>query len=123
MVRWLLIGFLVTHGLIHIAVWVVPRPKAAKAPFDPSHSWLLGDVRGLAVALAATAGVLYVVAGVGLLAEETWWRPLTVASSGVSLGLMLLTFNPWLLGGIALDVALLVGPGWLDWPSATTLGA
>jgi hypothetical protein len=32
--------FLIAHGLVHLAVWL-PEPK--DAPFDPGHSWLLGE--------------------------------------------------------------------------------
>ena len=123
MARWLFIAFLIAHGFIHLAIWVVPRPKDTRTPFDPTHSWLLGDSRGLTVALATTAAVLFVTAGLGLAAEASWARPLAVATSGISLALMLLTFNPWLLAGIGIDVVMIVGLGSLDWPSVATLGA
>ena len=38
MLRWLLIGFLIAHGLVHVAIWV-PRYDPEKVPFDASHSW------------------------------------------------------------------------------------
>jgi hypothetical protein len=123
MARGLFIAFLFAHGLIHLAIWVTSKPSVAKGPFDPTRSWLLGDVHGLAMALALTVAALYAVAGMGLVAEASWWRPLTVAASGISLALMLLTFDRWLLAGIGVDIALLVGLGWYDWPAASTLGA
>ena len=117
MVKWIFGGFLIAHGLIHPAVWSTPKPTDDKAPFNPSHSWLLGNVRGLASALAITVAVLYVIAGIGVFVEASWWQALTVATSVVSLALMLLTFNPWLLAGIAIDAALIVAVALFDWPS------
>jgi hypothetical protein len=40
MVRVLLSGFLIAHGLVHIAIWA-PKHDPEKAPFDASHSWLI----------------------------------------------------------------------------------
>ena len=42
--RFIFIAFLIAHGLVHVAMWVfVPKPAPGKeAPFDASHSWLLG---------------------------------------------------------------------------------
>jgi hypothetical protein len=117
MVQWIFGAFLIVHGLIHPAVWSTPKPTGQKAPFDPSHSWLLGDARGLASALAVTVAVLYAIAGVGVFVDATWWQALTVATSAVSLALILLTFNPWLLAGIAIDATLIVGVAFYDWPS------
>jgi hypothetical protein len=38
-------------------------------------------------------------------------------------GLLLLYFNPWYLFILAVNLALMVGIGWLDWPSKATVGA
>ena len=53
--------FLVAHGLVHLAVW--PAPPKEDAPFDPGHSWLLGDARRPARRFAITACTLLVAAG------------------------------------------------------------
>lgn len=55
--RFLFIAFLIAHGLIHLLIWVVPpKPKdPAAPPFDPSHSWLLGDPKAPARAAAFVA--------------------------------------------------------------------
>jgi hypothetical protein len=37
--RSLFIGFLIAHGLVHLAIWLVPKPSDQKAPFDPDHPW------------------------------------------------------------------------------------
>lgn len=121
--RLLFIGFLMAHGLIHAAIWSAPKPKDEKAPFDPGHSWLLGDRRSLARVLALGAAALFVSAGVGLWAHADWWRPVAVAGAGVSLVLSALFFSVWLTFAVALDVGLIVGIVWLNWPAQTTIGA
>jgi hypothetical protein len=54
--RLLFIVFLIAHGGVHTAIWATPKPKGQKVPFDPSHSWLLGNKKGLAVALSGLHG-------------------------------------------------------------------
>lgn len=41
MVRLLIGGFVVAHGLVTGMLWVIP-PKGDE-PFRTTHSWLLGD--------------------------------------------------------------------------------
>ena len=62
--RLLFIGFLIAHGLVHLAIWLLPRPSDQEAPFDPDHSWLLGDQQTVAALLAVTAAAA---AGFGLM--------------------------------------------------------
>jgi hypothetical protein len=87
MLRWLLIVFLVAHGLVHVAIWT-PRYDPEKGAFDASHSWLI--------------------AVVGL---------------GVSTVLLILYFTPWYLFILAVNIALIVGIAFMDWPAKTTVGA
>jgi hypothetical protein len=98
--------FLVAHGLLHLAIWL-PEPKQ-DAPFDPGHSWLLGAVRRPARALAVAAGALFALAGVLVLAGGDAGAALAVAAAVVSLALVLVTFHPWLIGAVAIDVAITV---------------
>ena len=92
------------HKLVHLAIWL-PAPKQ-DAPFDPGYSWLFGAVRRPARALAVAAGALFALAGVLVLAEGG--AALAVTGAAVSLALVLLTFHPWLLGAVAIDVAVTV---------------
>jgi hypothetical protein len=121
--RLLFIGFLVVHGFIHLGVRVTPKPEGQKPPFDPSHSWLLGDRHSVDVALAVVSAGLLMAAGVALLAHAGVWRPLAVAGSSVSLALVAVYFNPWLSLAVALDAGRLVGIAWLDWLSLAFAGA
>lgn len=100
---WPLGIFLVVHGLVHLAVWV---PRGEEVPYDPGRSPVLGNVRRAAIALAATATVLFVVGGLAGILGAGWWAGATVAASVSSLLLIALTFSPWFLAGVAIDVAV-----------------
>jgi hypothetical protein len=116
---WLLGLFLVAHGLIH-ASFVSPRPPATAGgpawPFDLGHSWALsplgleGDAgRLLGVALIGLTLVGFVVAAggaVGILGSNLF-VPGVVVGSVASLVLLVAFFHPWLVLGVAIDVALL----------------
>ena len=125
--RWVIALFLVLHGLVHAAVWAAPMDD--EATFDPKRSWLLdglglgGGTRTLSILLALVAMVGFVAVGVGLFAQQGWWRPLAVAAAAVSLGLILLYFNPWLSVGLAIEVLVLAAVLWADWPSQDLVGA
>jgi hypothetical protein len=108
MTRFLLGAFVVAHGLVTIAIWS-PNPRTVKPspPMDTSHSWLLGDARTAAIALAISAGLVMAAAGVGFLTHQEWWTVAGVAGGALSLILFALFFTPWWLAGIAISVALL----------------
>jgi hypothetical protein len=122
MLRWLLIGFLIAHGLVHVAIWA-PKYDPEKAAFDASHSWLIGDQRPLALVLAFAAAAILVVAGIALWAHGGWWRPTAVVGLSVSTILLLLYFTPWYLIILPVNIALIVGIASMDWPAKTTVGA
>ena len=105
MVRFLLGAFIVAHGLLTALIWV-SFPKA-DAPFRATHSWLLGDARPLAVAVALVAAAGFVLAGAGFIADQAWWAFTGVGAGAVALLLMTLFFNPWLLAGIAISAGIL----------------
>jgi len=121
--RFLFIAFLLAHAGIHAAIWATPAAKDPNAPFNAGHSWLLGDQRVLAQVLALLAAGFLLAAGIGLWAHTEWWRPTAVAGLAVSLGLMVVYFNPWFLFIQAVNAALIVGILWLDWPSKSMVGA
>ncbi|HEX9122830.1 MAG TPA: hypothetical protein VF984_05650 [Actinomycetota bacterium] len=122
MLRVLLIGFFIAHGLVHVAIWA-PNYDPQKAPFDASRSWLLGDQRALAQVLAFAAAVILIVTGIALWAHGGWWRPTVVVGLSVSTVLLLLYFNAWYLFILAVNLALIVGITWMNWPSKSTVGA
>ena len=122
MLRWLLIVFLIAHGLVHVAIWA-PKYDREKVPFDASHSWLIGDQRLVAQVLAFAAAALLVLAGVALWAHGGWWRPTAVVGLSASTVLLLLYFNSWYLFILPINIALIVGIAFMEWPAKTTVGA
>ena len=98
-----------------------------------AHSWLLtrtlgdGPTRAIAALLWLAVIVGFVAAAASLLVGQAWWRPVAVASAGVSL-LALALFasgisrQPLLSAGL-MNVAILVALLWIQWPSADLVGA
>jgi hypothetical protein len=84
MIRTLLGLFVIAHGLITFGIWAAPLTE--QAPFHPNHSWLLGDTRTLAVALAVVAAIALVVTGGGFLANQDWWAAAAVTAGAVAVG-------------------------------------
>jgi hypothetical protein len=123
---FLVAGFLLLHGLLHLAVWLPkPEPTPDKpVPFEPDHSALLTEahvqqrtVHRLAVWLAATAAALYGIAGLAVALGTSWAIPLALLAGAVGLAVKLLFFHPWLLIGIGLDVLVLTC-ALVEWPVA-----
>ena len=97
---------LIAHALITGVIWTVPlRPDA---PFNPSHSWLLGDSR----AIAAPAGLILAVAlaatGLALLLNQTWWAPLGLVAGAAAMVFMVVYFNPWLSVAVVINGAIAI---------------
>ena len=125
MIRWALAGFLVAHGLVHIAVW--GSSKAAQAQgTNPSHSWILGDQHSLVIGLMVAAVSLFALAGFGLLFHAGWWGPMTVVAAGVSLLLVVLfpgaILNAWVVAPVTINVGLIAGIVWFSWPTRAAFG-
>jgi len=116
--NWLLAGFLIGHGWVHF-MYVVPQPKASAAtasgpdwPFSLDHSWLGagGAQHGLGlilIVLTAAGFMLAALASIPIMVPADLWAGLIVFASLASALLMALFFNPQLLLGLAIDVALL----------------
>ena len=105
MIRVLLGVVIVAHGLLTALIWLSP-PKA-DAPFRATHSWLIGDARSLAIVIALVAAAGFVLAGVGIIADQAWWAVTGIGAGAVALLLMTLFFNPWLLAGITINAEIL----------------
>lgn len=110
--RFLIIAFLFGHGAI----------VAAQATGVPD-SWLIGERNLLGVTLTLAAGAAFVVAGGGLWAQAEWWRALAVTAAALSLLFFVVFFQPLILFGLALDVAIIVALVWLAWPTKSLVGA
>jgi hypothetical protein len=124
MTRILIGGFLIAHGLVHIAVWGLSNNQTAKgSPFVASDSWLIGSTKGLAAVLAVVVAVVLVSGGAALFAHTGLWRPLTIAGLAGSLFLDVLYFNPWFIFIGIVNAAFLLALAWAHWPAASRVGA
>jgi hypothetical protein len=116
--RIAVVAFLIAHGLVHIAVWGTSKPLEGT---DPSHSWLLGDNRSLALGLMVGATALFVLTGVLLLFHTEWWQTLALIAGGVSLLLVVLfpaaIPGAWVIAPTAIDAAIIASIVWLEWPT------
>ena len=111
--RALAAALLVAHGLVHGAVWLAPRAAYQSVRFDPARSWLL-DVGSPALrsssasrALALATGAAYATAGWLLLIDVDVWDRTALLACELGVILKLIWFHPWLVAGIAIDVAVM----------------
>ena len=124
MIRVLLAVFLIVHGLIHGAIYAIPKAADEKAPFDPGHSWALASLgvavrpaRLTATTLAWLCAGLFALAGVLLLAGVGGWTATAVAAVVIALVLKVGYFHPWLSLGVLLDLGVLAAIA-TQWPAS-----
>lgn len=112
-------AFLLGHAAVH-ASFLAPRPAVTAGgpewPFDLNRSWLLSPLglgsdatRMLGFGLIAAILAGYVVAGlaaVGVLPDGVWTAAVVLGSLA-SIALLGVFFHPWLVVGVAIDVALI----------------
>lgn len=101
---WLFGAVLIAHGLVPTAIWLAPASD--EVPFDVRHSWLLGELGSSTTVVALAAAAVFVVAGIAFLAGVPWWPGVLVVASVLSLALLVVTFTPWWLLGVGIDVVL-----------------
>lgn len=119
LLKLLLAAFLFAHGVIHLS-YLSPRPPATASgpswPFALDRSWVLSPLglgrdamRGLGLALAVvTLAAFTVSAAVVLgLVPQALWSPTVALGAASSIALLVLFFHPWLVLGVAIDLAIL----------------
>lgn len=109
---------LIAHGLAHPGVFGPPTQE--DAPWQTHDSWLLrrlGDQprRQLAIVLSMATAAGFLVAGIALLSDASWWSPAALIACGLSLALLIGYFHRWLIPGILLDGAI-IGAAVAGWP-------
>ena len=119
LIRLLLAGLLLAHAAIHVAFIAPPPPATAGGPswpFATDDSWLLtrlgipaDTARLLAGAwftltMASFAVAAIVAIGIG---PAGLWLPAATIGALASLALLVAFFHPWLVVGLAIDLALL----------------
>ena len=118
MIRLVLAALFVGHGLVHGIMFGLPysAQAAADLPFNPSHSWLLGDRRALAFVVALVVTVAFAVAGAGCVAAGGWWPVATIGAAGLPLVLLALYLSEWWTVGLLISIALVIAA----WRGQTT---
>lgn len=105
--RWVVALFLLGHAAVHAVMWTLPLTDAAEdLPFDPAESWLLGRHPTVFAVWAGAVAVLFALGAVAVATQVSWWPPVLVVAGVASVALMLVTFAPWWLVGIALSVGI-----------------
>jgi hypothetical protein len=141
MVRLLIGGMLIVHGLI-VAAQSTGVFGGGKAIANPSwlkwwptafgQSWLLAGLGLEKTAAAWVASLLWLIAGVSLVAAglgvfdvlvpQGWWRTLAIGGAGMSLLMLLFYLHPFYGIGIGASAAILVALLWADWPTVAQVG-
>jgi hypothetical protein len=118
LVRLVVAAFLLGHAMIH-AGFLAPRPPLTATgptwPFVLEQSWILdafhvdreiGRLIGMALVAVTVAGLgIAAIATLGVGPASLWTAAVGVGSMG-SLGVLLLFFNPMLVLGVGIDLAL-----------------
>lgn len=101
-IGWLII----VHAVITAVVWMAPL--VPDAPFNPGHSWLLGDTRGIAAPASLLLALALAATGTGLLLGQAWWAPLGLAAGVAGAGFIVVYFHPWLSLAIVINAAIAI---------------
>jgi hypothetical protein len=129
--------FLIAHGLVHSGLAAAPNPydsdpKPGTFFTATTRNWLLPKlgfqdavVQWVGIVLVALTTIGFIVAGLGGLGVSgisTIWRTVAIASSYVSLLLLILFWHPWLVVGVLIDIGVLVSLLWANWPPESLIG-
>lgn len=101
MIKNLISIFFILHGLVHLlyfgqaARYFELRPDMVWPEGSWAFSKLLGNPtsRGLASILLILTTIGFVTGGMGLFAQQVWWRPLIVASAVLSIFVYILFWD------------------------------
>ena len=123
--------FLIAHALVGVLMFA-GSPQQPTPSWPSSKSWLFNSMgvsesgqRMFAVALMAIAALMLIGGALGILGIPLivdMWHWLIVAGAIVSAFTLVLYFSPWWLGGIAINVGLIVAIMVLKWPTSESLG-
>ena len=134
--RIVLAAILLIHGIGHF-MGVIPALRLVEVKGWTSHSWLLTPIMGengariLSIVLFLVCLIGFIAAGLALggwLVPHEWWRTLAIVFSVVSLVTIVLfwqafvVFFPNKVGALGVDIAVLVGVLWQNWPTEVALG-
>lgn len=127
---------LFAHGIGHV-MGMMPMVGFSTVERWNARSWLLtgllGDtlsrIIGFILFLAALLGFLgATLALLGWLLPHEWWRTLSIVSAAISLVALGLFWNAFVtlfpnkIGAIAVNLAVLIGLVFMDWPTEADIG-
>lgn len=126
-----LMFFLIAHALVGVMMFA-GRPRQAPPSWPSAKSRLFGPMgvsedhqRTIAIVLMAIAALLLIGGALGVVGVPVIvdiWSWLLVAGAIVSALTLVLYFSTWWLGGIAINVALVVAIVVFEWPTNEALG-
>ncbi len=134
--RWIIAVLLIIHGLIHVGVATAPDPSKGDngVPFEfftgEDRSWVMRALGvsdrvsvwvAIVLIVVATAG--FAISGVLLMFQSPVWREFAIATSVVSLVLIVAYWNRYLPVGVAVNVGIIIALTWAHWPAEEMLGA
>jgi hypothetical protein len=131
LLRIVLAVVVLAHGIGHVLF----APLAFSAMRIPAsgQSWLLTGTVGkgftdvIATGVALGLVVAFSVGAYGVFTQATWWRPLLIAASAISIGLIALYWDGLPTSSaffaLAFDALVLVALLVLHWPSEAAVGA
>lgn len=109
--RALLAALVFLHGAVHGIMFglpLIPEVKKEMAPFNPSHSWLVGERPSFAFAFALAVTAAFTLAGVTYVARASWWPDAMIVASALSLLLLALFASRYFIVGFPISIALAV---------------
>ncbi len=114
---YLVAGFLILHGIGHVG-----------GPWFFAKSWLspelaLGAWKWLFIAVWFVAMIGFIVAGIGVLQHQAWWRTAAIAASVVSLIVSVMYIQGPSFNAAAADVVNLIALLVAHWPSVELIGS
>ena len=124
--------FVILHGLVHLWYvtlsqrWVELRPDMGWTGESWLSSPLIGDgaTRWLATVLYGLAALGFVIGGIGIFAQQAWWRLVVTGSAVFSAAIIVLFWDGGLqrivekgLLGCLINAALLIALLVFNWPS------
>ena len=115
MLRLVVAGFLVLHGILHAAIWIPSQTGRELSNFGPQASWLFAEVRPVVVTLAVLAASGFVLAGAAYLVQLDLWAVAAAIAAVASMALIVATFTPWWSFAVAINAVIL----YAAWLSAT----
>ena len=122
LVRVVVGGLLVAHGLVHL-LYLVPDAADPRYPFTLEESWLLPEParRPVAVTLVVAVVITFTLLGLavwGVPGLSSAWPAIAIGAAAMSLALLVAFWDVRLLFGVLIDVAIIViavvRPGWTD---------